>query len=103
MLVTVDDVKNRIGIPLTDPFEDQAIQDAIDAAYAWLPEVRPDVDWTAPTASQRLGIVWLTARYYQELGRSDSNVDSFEGALPLVGRQANQLLGLGFHYPPAVA
>lgn len=102
-MISVENVKARLGIPVTNPHEDVLIQEAIDAGYAFMAETRPSVDWTAASPSQRLGLLWLISRFYQEQGQSDSEVSSYEGVIPLIGRQANQLLGLGVYAPVVVS
>jgi hypothetical protein len=103
-MITVQEVKDRLGVPANDTLEDDAISNALTAATSYLGHVRPDRDWTAPDAHERAGVVWLTIAVFQEKGRIDSSVDAFTASItPVIGRQAAQMLGIDQYYPPVVA
>ena len=103
-MISVADVKGRLGIPTNDTLEEGLIQNAIMAAVSYMGHVRPDRDWTAPDKHESEGLAWLVVAIYQEKGRTDSTVDAFTASItPMLGRQVQQMLGLDQFYPPAVA
>ena len=104
-MVTRDEVKTKLGIPMTDPSQDGEVDAAIASALSWLPTVKPTVDWTAPAPHQRDGVVWLATRLFQSLAGTDDRVADIDvgATVFLLGRQAQEILGLGYYNDPVVS
>ena len=105
-MVTAADVKSFLGLDPTDTIDDKWIQWALDAAVDYLALELPHRDWRNPTDRERLGMVMLAGRFFERRGADGNDVNAgydFSGPIPLVGRQIEQLLGLGRYFGPVVA
>lgn len=104
--VTAADVHDFLGLDPLDRIDDAWVKAATDAAVDYVSRVRPECDWRNPTASQRLGLIMLAARFYERRGADDQQQNAgyeFSGPIPLIGRQIEQLLGLGRWHEPVIA
>jgi hypothetical protein len=113
---TVDDVKNRLGIPPADVVDDDAIVDALAGQTAYVLRARPDLCATpgdvssGPVADvdddERLGVLILAALDYRARNASGgfTGYDGGQagGDAPAERFRAQVLLRIDRHVPPRV-
>lgn len=104
--IKVEDVKSYLGLDPMDTFDDKWVDLALKAAVDYVRSKRPDCNWDVPSASQRAGLIMLAARFYERRGADGNDVNAgyeFGGPIPMIGREIQELLGLGRYYRPVVA
>lgn len=105
-MIASADVKDYLGLDPLDTFDDKWIGWATRAAIDYVTAEMPDRDWINPTDRERLGLIMLAARFFERRGADGNDVNAgydFSGPIPLVGRQIEQLLGLGRYWKPVIA
>lgn len=106
MTITVGELKALMGYQATDVSDDARLDLAVNAALAYIAEVRPERDWRNPTDSERLGLLRLAERLFERNGATEDGMNAeygFGGPIPLINNELASLLGLGRHHAPVIS
>lgn len=111
---TLTEVRLDRGLGDTETREDEQLQQALDAAVAFVERVRPDFNYTedplseapAPAADLVLGTVRLAGRWHDRRRAPDGQIamgDLGTSTVPSVDPDISRLLGIGRFAPPRFA
>lgn len=103
---TVADVKSFLGLDPMDTFDDAWVDQSLKAAVDYVRDRLPGCNWDMPSPRQRLGLILLAGRFYERRGADGNDVNAgyeFGGPIPMIGREIQELLGLGRYFRPVVA
>lgn len=111
---TLTDVRLDRNLAESETREDDQLQQALDAAVAFVERVRPEFNYTAdplselpdPTADLVLGVVRLAGRWHDRRRAPNGQVamgDLGTTSVPSVDPDVSRLLGIGRFSPPKFA
>jgi hypothetical protein len=106
ILVDSAAVRAILGLPITDTHDQDMLMHACAAVEALVSRLRPDLTAATIGADQQLGLTMAAAELVRSRGGTDDQSDWGAGQViipPLISRTIAQLVGLGTHYPPAIA
>lgn len=99
-------VRMILGLPIIDHHDQEMVMVACAAIEALVQRLRPDLTAATIGADQQLGLTMAAAELIRSRGGTDEQTDWGSGQViipPLISRTIAQLVGLGAHYPPAIA
>lgn len=101
-----EDVKSFLGLDPMDTFDDAWVDASLKAAVDYVRQRRPECNWDMPSPAQRIGLIMLAGRFYERRGADSTDQNAgyeFGGPIPMIGREIQELLGLGRYFGPVVA
>lgn len=106
MFITVDDVKQTLGLGPFDTVDDAWLAQVVAATNTFVASKRPDlaVPGATPVDDVVLGARMLAARWYtRRNGQEVAALNEFGAAPPVIDRDIETMLQIGRAFRPVIA